>query len=279
MEKVERFGAIAHGLEDGVKVIMQNCIARSSSNPTGVCVERLDLELQCLEDCIEVSNGKITDTIRGAFSYISKYAMSGYLLTINDGNSEASALANEMTELYARKNRDYGNSFDKSMDKFGLVVAAIRIGDKVNRLQSLISKRGEAEVKDESLADTFMDTACYAIMSIMWTESKESEDVKGEIYSWYLSCEHVDEIPKEQAAVGDYAYTDGDSGFCHGSYSRIVGFSTRYNTYNGKPFKIVKLEDDEYYRFDNGRCIKGAKAYRIIKYARLKPGVVILSDD
>ena len=76
-----------------------------------------------------------------------------------------------MTDLYARKNRDYGNSFDRSMDKFGLVVAAIRIGDKVNRLQSLIEKGG-AEVKDESIADTFIDLACYSIMTLMWMEGK-----------------------------------------------------------------------------------------------------------
>ena len=84
---------------------------------------------------------------------------------------QVSKLANQMTDLYARKNRDYGNSFDKSMDKFGLVVAAIRIGDKVNRLQSLIEKGG-AEVKDESIADTFIDLACYSIMTLMWMEGK-----------------------------------------------------------------------------------------------------------
>ena len=61
------------------------------------------------------------------------------------------------------------------MDKFGLVVAAIRIGDKVNRLQSLVAKRGEAEVKDESLADTFMDLACYSIMTMLWLRDKKEK--------------------------------------------------------------------------------------------------------
>ena len=69
----------------------------------------------------------------------------------------------------------FGNSFDKSMDKFGLVVAAIRIGDKVNRLQSLVAKRGQAEVKDESLADTFMDLACYSIMTMLWLRDKKEK--------------------------------------------------------------------------------------------------------
>lgn len=95
------------------------------------------------------------------------------------GQTHVSGLANAMTDLYARKNRDYGNSFDKSMDKFGMVVSAIRIGDKVNRLQSLVSKKGQAEVKDESIADTFMDLACYAIMTYMWLV-REGVDVEEE---------------------------------------------------------------------------------------------------
>ena len=99
-------------------------------------------------------------------------AGAAHLLGMKD---KVSRLANQMTDLYARKNRDYGNGFDKSMDKFGLVVAAIRIGDKVNRLQSLVAKRGEAEVKDESLADTFMDLACYSIMTMMWLRDKEQK--------------------------------------------------------------------------------------------------------
>ena len=90
-------------------------------------------------------------------------------------NSFICSTSNKMTDLYARKNRDYGNSFDKSMDKFGLVVAAIRIGDKVNRLQSLVAKQGQAEVKDESIADTFMDLACYSIMTMMWMRDQEKK--------------------------------------------------------------------------------------------------------
>lgn len=62
---------------------------------------------------------------------------------------------------------------------FGLVVSAIRIGDKVNRLQSLVAKKGQAEVKGESIADSFMDLACYAIMTYMWLV-REGVDVTEE---------------------------------------------------------------------------------------------------
>lgn len=72
----------------------------------------------------------------------------------------------EMVETYIRKNHDYGNSFDKSLDKFGLIASVVRIGDKMNRIESLIQK--EAMVQDESIKDTLLDMASYCVMTIMW---------------------------------------------------------------------------------------------------------------
>lgn len=96
-------------------------------------------------------------------------------------------MVDKMTNLYQRKNSDYGNAFEKSMDKFGVIVSAIRIGDKVNRLDSLCEKyRPKDEdavphplplVKDESMGDTFIDLACYAIMTIMWLNQKLKKEV------------------------------------------------------------------------------------------------------
>ena len=75
-------------------------------------------------------------------------------------------IAKGMIETYVRKNHDYGNSFDKSLDKFGLVASVVRIGDKMNRIESLVQK--EAMVQDESIKDTLLDMANYAIMTVMW---------------------------------------------------------------------------------------------------------------
>ena len=107
---------------------------------------------------------------------LAEIGMCGHQLV--NGINDVNGLANKMTDLYKRKNSDYGNSFEKSMNKFGLVVSAIRMGDKVNRLQSLVTNKSEAQVKDESIADTFMDLACYAIMSVMWYNYKLEEELK-----------------------------------------------------------------------------------------------------
>lgn len=79
-----------------------------------------------------------------------------------------------MIETYVRKNHDYGNSFDKSLDKFGLVASVVRIGDKMNRIESLVQKK--AMVQDESIRDTLLDMANYAIMTVMWMDNQKKCD-------------------------------------------------------------------------------------------------------
>lgn len=72
----------------------------------------------------------------------------------------------ELTNTYKKKNADYGNSFSRAVEKYGLVSALTRISDKFNRLESLILHK-EQEVKDESVQDTLLDLANYCIMTVM----------------------------------------------------------------------------------------------------------------
>ena len=75
------------------------------------------------------------------------------------------AVCAELNELYDRKNHDYGNSFHTTYEKWGLTMAAIRLGDKLQRFETLI--KADSHVKDESIKDTLMDLANYAIMTVM----------------------------------------------------------------------------------------------------------------
>lgn len=86
--------------------------------------------------------------------------------------------ADQMTDTYRRKNADYGDSFSRSLDKYGIVAALVRISDKVNRLESLTVNRQEAQVKDESVQDTLLDLASYAIMSEMWMTEQIDKELK-----------------------------------------------------------------------------------------------------
>jgi hypothetical protein len=78
-------------------------------------------------------------------------------------------ITNLMLETYEKKNHDYGNSFDKSIDEFGLVSPAVRLTDKLNRFKTLI--KTENKVKDESISDTLLDLANYSILTYLYIKN------------------------------------------------------------------------------------------------------------
>lgn len=80
-------------------------------------------------------------------------------------------LCDELNALYAKKNHDYGNSFHHTFVEEGLAMARIRLGDKLNRFKTL--SRGESQkVTDESMRDTLIDLANYALMTVLEMEGK-----------------------------------------------------------------------------------------------------------
>lgn len=84
-------------------------------------------------------------------------------------------ISQEQLDTYRKKNADYGNAFEKSMDEDGILVAKIRIGDKIRRINSLIKNNGEGQVKDERLEDTYLDLANYCVMTILWIRKQQSK--------------------------------------------------------------------------------------------------------
>lgn len=73
----------------------------------------------------------------------------------------------------------YGDSFHQTFTEEGMAMPRIRLGDKLARFKSL-TKSEVQEVKDESIRDTLIDLANYAIMTVL-----ELDDLKAE--------EHADE--------------------------------------------------------------------------------------
>lgn len=86
------------------------------------------------------------------------------------------ALCQEINDLYARKNADYGDSFHTSFKEEGMAMVRIRLGDKFSRFKTL-SRGNEQKVKDESIRDTLLDLANYALMAVleMEVDSDDSE--------------------------------------------------------------------------------------------------------
>lgn len=87
-------------------------------------------------------------------------------------------IANEAIETYKRKNKDYGSSYTKTFDKYGNVAGIIPILNKVHRLESLIEKNSH-EV-DESLQDSLLDLANYALMFLTELEYRGAIEEKSQ---------------------------------------------------------------------------------------------------
>lgn len=85
---------------------------------------------------------------------------------------------NHQLETFKRKNHDYGNSFEKSLDTFGLVAGIVRMNDKFERLVSLNDPNKDAQIASESLVDTLEDLSNYAAMAACWMKRKNVEDWK-----------------------------------------------------------------------------------------------------
>ena len=83
------------------------------------------------------------------------------------------AICTELSELYARKNNDYGDAFHLSFVEEGMAMARIRLGDKLNRFKTLTKDPNSQGVKDESVRDTLIDLANYAIMAVMELDRAE----------------------------------------------------------------------------------------------------------
>ena len=77
-----------------------------------------------------------------------------------------------LKDIYVAKNADYGDSFGELFRKLGLISAVTRISDKTNRLQSLCQR--EALVKDETIRDTLLDLANYAIMTCIALDEQKA---------------------------------------------------------------------------------------------------------
>ncbi len=89
-------------------------------------------------------------------------------------NNKFLEYTNYLANVLNQKNLAYGDSFSKSLDEDGLLVLKIRLSDKFNRICNLI-KRGEDKENDESLEDTLLDMAGYAILGLKYLKEHEND--------------------------------------------------------------------------------------------------------
>lgn len=93
------------------------------------------------------------------------------------------AIQDKLVKIYAKKNHDYGDSFNEGCDELSVGYAFSRIFDKTKRFQTLakgiMNNNLSIEVQDETMEDTIMDLANYCMMYLAWRDKhvcvRESE--------------------------------------------------------------------------------------------------------
>lgn len=123
-------------------------------------------------------------------------------------------------KTFCKKNSDYGNSFEESLDKHGIVASVVRMGDKMNRLEALTDDSRTQQVGSESLLDTLEDLSNYAAMTACWLKGVRAEDGEEEevthVYTFgqdepYMTFKKPKkEIPDDENVVDAMRYAAED---------------------------------------------------------------------
>lgn len=113
-------------------------------------------------------------------------------------------ITTEMAELYAKKNSNYGDSFGKLCEDLGLIAGLVPLHNKLDRLTNLI-KGGENNF--ESIRDTLIDLANYAIMNLIEFEDKETTNEATNYTNeegTISSSQTITSVPKPEPTLFDY---------------------------------------------------------------------------
>ena len=96
------------------------------------------------------------------------------ITTEKSDNNKFIEYTNYLADTLQEKNLAYGDSFTKTMDNWGLEALGIRLSDKLSRIASLV-KQGKLKENDESLEDTLLDLAGYAVLGIKYLKEHKDE--------------------------------------------------------------------------------------------------------
>lgn len=85
-------------------------------------------------------------------------------------------LTTKMYETFKKKRNDYGPSTRDTWEKYGPISMLVRMDDKMNRFKNLAIDDVKQLVKDESVKDTLLDLANYALITILELEYQEVQN-------------------------------------------------------------------------------------------------------
>ena len=130
------------------------------------------LSYESTEDCywFLVNEGLISEPEQPEINFV-KVERNDEVEPTNDA-AKHMELCKYLNNLYATKNKKYGDSFSITVQKYGIIAALTRLSDKWQRFETLILTK-DPGTPDESIRDTLLDMANYCIMTVMELDQKE----------------------------------------------------------------------------------------------------------
>lgn len=83
------------------------------------------------------------------------------------------SVLDEMKELHAKKNKDYGDAAHENFLRYGPVASLSRLSEKMQRAEHILLS-GKCEVKDEPLTATLIDMAITSAMLYMELKNRDN---------------------------------------------------------------------------------------------------------
>lgn len=122
----------------------------------------------------------------------------------------------ELGDLYELKNNLYGDNFHKTYLEYGNPVLCIRLEDKLGRAKSLLL--GDQDdfpsyaAQKESVVDTLLDLANYAIMAAMELTSDDNSEIH-DLSKEEYDEEDIDDNDDEDLEDDDNIYDEEELDF------------------------------------------------------------------
>lgn len=93
-------------------------------------------------------------------------------MTVKEEIKVFNELTKQISDTFAAKRKDYGQTTSETYDKFGPVSMLTRMHDKMGRLDNILVKQGKNNV-GEKVEDTLLDLANYALITILEIRKRE----------------------------------------------------------------------------------------------------------
>lgn len=172
-------------------------------------------------------------------------------------------------DTFCRKNHDYGNSFEESLDQFGIIASLVRMQDKMLRLQSLTDESKMQQVGSESLLDTLEDLSNYAAMTACWLKGVQAED---DVINKNFHAVKDFNKEKEASKLTDEAYD-----FLEEHIDRAVGYITHVRAHGKVPQRLDVCD----YAYDIARFAVEhyEDPFVIIQHMNQINSISVLDDD